>query len=79
MRLFKNYWFRWFTGAFCFGAAIVPITVAVCDLKDPKVEMAKFTVNGNPAWVLMALNLGVVSGALGLGVAANKKSVGKSA
>jgi len=41
--------------------------------------MAKFTVNGNPAWVLMALNLGVVSGALGSGVAANKKSVGKSA
>ncbi len=79
VRFFKNPWVRWFAGAFCFGAMAVPIAVAVYDFKDPKVEMGRFTVNSNSAWVLMALNLGLVSGALGLGIAALKNSASKTA
>ncbi len=84
MSLFKNSWFRWFASAFCFGVAVVPVAVvpvavAVCDFKDPKVKVERFDFNGNSAWVLMALNLGIVSGALGLGVAAFKGLGNKSA
>lgn len=79
MSLFKKTWFRWFAGAFCFGATAVPIGVTAFDFKNPEVKMGRFSFNGNAAWALMAVNFGIVAGTLGLGVAALKESRSKSA
>ena len=75
MRLFDNDWFRWFTGAFLFGASIVALAKATDKFKDLKIESAsgRFAFSDNSAWLVLTLVLGTVSGLLGLGTAALAK------
>ncbi|MBW3636921.1 MAG: hypothetical protein KY445_10760, partial [Armatimonadetes bacterium] len=72
MRLFENYWFRWFAGAFIIGATL-PVAASATDrFKDLKVMTGRFSFSGASAWVAAALLCGIGLGILGLSGAALK-------
>ncbi len=78
MHLFKNYWFRWFAGAFIIGAAVPTTAVAFAtdQFQDLEIEFGSgaLSISGATAWIATALLCGVSAGIFGLAIAAFKNS-----